>query len=573
MLLACFTLAALPVCAESPIVKSVLNNVDKFSTDYQRWEKMPVEELNIVANAYLNSALHDSAYVCYSILAKKDAGEYADVACHAKTCLGVLLYECYGDYKKSSVMLLDAEKMANDQGIISELPYIELTRAAIVLDDLNFNYDYAFSPQVIPAFQRAFDVALRDNNLHLAVISFNNIAYVAMKFNKPDFVLKNIPHIRKAISTYKNTREPSEPYYVPDSVIMKDYALVLAEAMECYASRDYARTLTLLDQLPDKILKKSKDAIARYVGCMHLMKYFALMQMHRDDDALAELDFLETLAVDAGIDDCYLETCWMKVDFYTQHGNTAMANQYQLAYYKKKDAYMRESNLQSLHQAELEFELQQEINKDIERKQYARFLLVGLIGLGIFSSVLAILVALLVRKNRDLREKNLSLYKKAQEMLQKNSIADMPEQIADTDSDQDGESETCPVRSNPSKLMKQILEVMDSSHEIYEPGFQLPRLAELVNSNVGEVSHTINDELHRNFNDLLGEYRIKKACRIMNETESCTTMTVESIAASVGIKSRSNFTSLFKKFTALTPTAYMKIARNEQKNQEIGAKL
>jgi len=70
--------------------------------------------------------------------------------------------------------------------------------------------------------------------------------------------------------------------------------------------------------------------------------------------------------------------------------------------------------------------------------------------------------------------------------------AESPDQIADTDSDQDGESETCPVRSNQSKLMKQILEVMESSQEIYEPGFQLPRLAELVNSNVGEVSALID---------------------------------------------------------------------------------
>jgi AraC-like DNA-binding protein len=76
------------------------------------------------------------------------------------------------------------------------------------------------------------------------------------------------------------------------------------------------------------------------------------------------------------------------------------------------------------------------------------------------------------------------------------------------------------------------------------------------------VSQVINEKYDNNFNHLLNEYRIKESCRRMNDTDNYGNYTIESIALSVGFKSRSNFISTFKRFTGLTPSAYLKIAKN-----------
>jgi AraC-like DNA-binding protein len=64
---------------------------------------------------------------------------------------------------------------------------------------------------------------------------------------------------------------------------------------------------------------------------------------------------------------------------------------------------------------------------------------------------------------------------------------------------------------------------------------------------------------------LLNEYRIKEACRRLNDTEHYGNITINGIASSVGFKTRTNFIAYFKRFTGLTPSEYLKIA-NSKKN-------
>ena len=39
-------------------------------------------------------------------------------------------------------------------------------------------------------------------------------------------------------------------------------------------------------------------------------------------------------------------------------------------------------------------------------------------------------------------------------------------------------------------------------------------------------------------------------------------LTIEAIGQSLGFKSRTNFTAIFKRFTGMTPAAYQRMARN-----------
>lgn len=153
------------------------------------------------------------------------------------------------------------------------------------------------------------------------------------------------------------------------------------------------------------------------------------------------------------------------------------------------------------------------------------------------------------RTNRLLYEKNIALLNANKEL--RPAVAenlDKPAQEEPTPAD--------------LELMEKITALMESSPEVFAETFSLNRLAELVGSNSKYVSRAINSCKKCNFSVLLNEYRIKEACRRLMDTVNYGNYTIEGIANSVGYKSRSNFTTIFKESVGLTPSAFQKLSQN-----------
>lgn len=104
---------------------------------------------------------------------------------------------------------------------------------------------------------------------------------------------------------------------------------------------------------------------------------------------------------------------------------------------------------------------------------------------------------------------------------------------------------------------------MENNEEIFQPGFSIERLASLVSSKYRYVSQVIHERFDCNFNTFLNEYRIKEACKRMNDTEHYGNLTIEAISSGVGFKSRTSFVTSFKRFTGLTPSEYQAQAKRE----------
>lgn len=117
-------------------------------------------------------------------------------------------------------------------------------------------------------------------------------------------------------------------------------------------------------------------------------------------------------------------------------------------------------------------------------------------------------------------------------------------------------------------LYNNIISFIENSDEIYMPGYTLSMLSKSVKAQTRDVSRAINTLHNCNFNQLLNEYRIKRACNMMRSPEN-DSFTIESIAERVGIKSRTTFAALFKKATGLTPSNYWDIARKQRKQGTI----
>lgn len=114
-------------------------------------------------------------------------------------------------------------------------------------------------------------------------------------------------------------------------------------------------------------------------------------------------------------------------------------------------------------------------------------------------------------------------------------------------------------------LLVRILHVFESNPVIFDYDFSLDRLSELIGSKPKYVSQVINEKTGKNFNLLLGEYRVKEACRRLLDIEKYGHLTIGAISESVGYRSRTHFSSLFKKETGLTPAEFSRQARKKGK--------
>lgn len=186
--------------------------------------------------------------------------------------------------------------------------------------------------------------------------------------------------------------------------------------------------------------------------------------------------------------------------------------------------------------------------------------------------VVIVAFALLLRKNRQLARANRSIYKANLNVI---AAADRERQMRTR-----YEGEIAAYREmmqaqnkkyqnstlgddDKAALTDRILKVFENGEEIFESNFDMNRLAELVGSTYKNVSQTVNEQLGKNFNQVLNEYRIKEACRRLNDQATYGNYTIEAIGESVGYGSRSTFVTQFKTLTGLTPSEFQNQARNK----------
>ena len=183
--------------------------------------------------------------------------------------------------------------------------------------------------------------------------------------------------------------------------------------------------------------------------------------------------------------------------------------------------------------------------------------------------VVLVTLAILCVHYLKMRRKNRQLYARVQELIaseQKNrQLAMLYEQsVKEAEEAEKGKYAKSPMQEeDKSDLLHRIFIVMETSEEVFGEGFTLERLSELVGDKRKNVSQVINEKYHTTFNGILSDYRIREACRRISDTEHYGNLTIEGIAQSVGFKSRTNFASVFKRYTGLTPSAYQKLSRQE----------
>jgi AraC-like DNA-binding protein len=287
---------------------------------------------------------------------------------------------------------------------------------------------------------------------------------------------------------------------------------------------------------------------------MHENMYFVHLAKKDNAKAILELDAIEQISQEQDIVSL-TEVLFLKRQFYSAMGNIALADKYDLLYHKAKDKFLAKSNLVKVDEEKILFKLN-EANHEIKELSYKqRIQQTELIAVAIVAVLLMALLLLAWLSHRRTKQKNRSLYEQNQQLLANIDRVRQMRKEQDAPAEKYGRGKM--EGDDISQVMEKVERVMDESEEIYSTEFSLDRLAELAGETESRVSQAINTSGHKYY-ELLNEYRVREACRRLDDKTHSSGLTIEAIGQSVGFKSRSNFVATFKRLTGLTPSAYLK---------------
>ena len=98
---------------------------------------------------------------------------------------------------------------------------------------------------------------------------------------------------------------------------------------------------------------------------------------------------------------------------------------------------------------------------------------------------------------------------------------------------------------------------LEESRSYMQQSYTLPDLSNALNIPLYKLSLVINDQLNTSFYHLINRYRIEEAKKLLLSMDQKKTNIVN-IAFQSGFNSSSTFYSIFKKFTGMTPTEYIR---------------
>lgn len=86
----------------------------------------------------------------------------------------------------------------------------------------------------------------------------------------------------------------------------------------------------------------------------------------------------------------------------------------------------------------------------------------------------------------------------------------------------------------------------------------IDKLARRLSTNRTYLSQIINDDFGKSYSNFINEYRVKEATKMLSDSEKGKKYSIEAIAKDAGFNSISNFNMVFKKYTGITPSIFLK---------------
>lgn len=530
---------------------------------YNRWERLPSEQLMKMGEQYrVVSQQPDSALVCFSIVANRyyqghHSQDDIEKAIEAMTHISWLYREGFYDYTKSVYYNLQAKELAEKHQCLDYMPFILINEADIQGLTESFSHDVKFSEEALKIHKKAFHMALKQKNWHAAHVAFFDMM-IETTFNDKESLIEREMGILMSDA-------------IPDTIVNTRYARCLIQGVRAWNNGQPDSSLTFFKHLLD-IAEQQQSPGQKRNSLLVAYYYISFWYLAHDqlEKCIEVQHTIEQLSKEYNNPSSLLSVYNNLSQYYGALHNEEMAQYYHILFLEGKDELVNKKKLGSANEAKFLFELNkknEEVRDMAHREQVKNRVMWGALA---FAVVLLVVLALLWLNYRRVQERNRQLYNKSLEMLRADEekrelierlqlsmpIEDEPKSPYAPDETPQREGKLSAARQ--SDILHRVFMVMETSDEIYSPDFSLSRLAELVGDTRNNVSEAINLRYQGNFNALVNEYRVKEACRRINDRTQWSDYTLEAIGQSVGFKSRSTFWTVFKDIIGLTPGAYQR---------------
>ena len=134
------------------------------------------------------------------------------------------------------------------------------------------------------------------------------------------------------------------------------------------------------------------------------------------------------------------------------------------------------------------------------------------------------------------------------------------QQAAELETIATSDKKSKPVKSAQNEdrmevLVNRIIALMEEEKLYQEAELTLQQVANKLQVPAYQVSQALNEGMKKNFYDVVNNYRVEDAKRLLLD-ENSRNYTILSIGFEAGFNSKTTFNTVFKKFTGLTPTEF-----------------
>lgn len=507
--------------------------------DYERLSVMSSEELMDKGREYLMAQESTKALPYFLIVSERyksdQSREAKELSIRALNNIGLIYKYFIYDYPQSYDYLMRAYELSEESGF-ADLKSMVMVNLGDLLNDYGVIYNSdTMKGKAEALFDQSFRKAFESRDWRMLTTSFFNLSCLNYDLDLGKYssifskeIPENIPHLDYIRMYYKGVEAMQRQN--------------MGEAREYFG-----RQLSMTDD---------SWAGSRY----RLIAYLNLAETYRRENnpGKAAEEYKKALAISEKEDirDLSAHICGLLSEIYTSLGNEDEEKFYHKEYVEKISA-IHNSRLSMVAEMNYLNDLrkEEENRREAQLKQRAQqYLILGVI---IILLVVIFFTVLTLRQNRRLREQNRLLFERYQNVLESTAV----KELKSTSVKEDAKYSNIKLTNDQRKgLVERIGAVLEDADTICSQDFSLKDLAKMVDSNTTYVSRIINEDYGMTFANLLGNRRVREACRRIND-DRYANITIEAIANNVGFKSRTAFLNAFKREVGISPSEYIRMAR------------
>lgn len=554
--------------------------------DFRELVKLPVDELFKAGDYYMKHNNVDTAMGYYVVL----AGKYNSGMNKPDKYLCVLAYNLCGqiyfkagNYSKAFDFYLKGLQICEQNDIKSLLPELYKNTGNVYASFRDFE-------RAADCYNKGIQLARKQKNVEIEVRIRNNFTYVYCYMGK----IKDAKDNYEEMIKFLDFNIFQWYFYYLDQGQIYEYEEKYNFAIMCYRkSAEYAIEAKLEPQ---------------YKGSSYTKLAKLYEKINQNDSALHYL-LLNTDTIKDNIPMHILsENLKALVRIYAKRGDHKKSLSYKNIYWEISDSIFNIDKFNRMKNSQFVYEMDKNFREieslslakehdGIRIKNQRKVLVIISVGLFIFC-VMSIMMYFQKKKlssayrdlfrrnnefiksdqlNKKLRQEcesklDKERIKKATQSLENQIFGKSAELIEGSTYPEDIDVENSKSLYSANKLtneqkellLKKINEIMEYTDEFSSKDFGLERLASLIGSNSRYISQVINDTYNKNFRTYVNEYRIKEAQLRLMDTQKYGNYTIKAISESIGYKSPTNFVSIFKKITGITPSLYQKMAKENR---------